>query len=212
VRLDVHDAGHGMSGETLERIFDPFFSTKPPGEGTGLGLAVVHGIMQAHEGAITVESAPGRGTTFRLYFPMLEGATPAEASTEPAPVPGRGEHLMVVDDEPALVNVASRLLRQLDYRVTGHTDPEQALTDFERHPAEFDLVLCDLTMPGMSGLQLSRRMLAVRPELPILLVSGYAGSMDPAEWRQAGIRELITKPYETRQLAKALRTQLAAED
>ncbi len=204
MRLVVRDTGHGMDRLTLERSFDPFFTTKAPGEGTGLGLAVVHGIVQSHEGSITATSEPGEGTAFQVFFPAVEGRSAAVVSDDRSMRRGSGEHILVVDDEPSLVRIASRLLERLGYRVTVHTHPTYALADFLKRPDDFDLVLSDLTMPQMTGLDLARRMLKVRPDLPILLTSGYAGALDPAELRRVGVRELVGKPFLTRTLAEAV--------
>ncbi len=204
MRLVVRDTGHGMDQLTLERIFDPFFTTKSPGEGTGLGLAVVHGIVQSHEGSITATSEPGEGTAFQVFFPAVEGRSTAVATEDTAMRLGSGEHILVVDDEPSLVRIANRLLERLGYRVTAHTHPTEALADFLKRPDDFDLVLSDLTMPQMTGLDLASRLLARRPDLPILLTSGYAGALDPAELRRVGVRELVGKPFLTRTLADAV--------
>jgi CheY-like chemotaxis protein len=207
-RLTVSDTGHGMDRQTLERIFEPFFTTKAPGEGTGLGLSVVHGIVHSHGGMVTVRSLPGRGTTFDLYFPAVSGSAASEVAEEPRPPLGGGEHLLVVDDEPALVNIARRMLEQLGYRVTAHSRPLQALDAFEAEPATFDLVLCDLTMPQMTGLDFAARVRRIRPDLPVVLTSGYSGSLDSAELQQSGIRELVGKPFASRTLAEAVARHL----
>ena len=204
MRLSVRDTGHGMDRITLERIFDPFFTTKSPGEGTGLGLAVVHGIVQSHEGSITATSEPGEGTAFQVFLPAVEGRSTAVATEDSSMPPGSGEHILVVDDEPSLVRIANRLLERLGYRVTAHTHPTEALADFLKRPDDFDLVLSDLTMPQMTGLDLASRLLERRPDLPILLTSGYAGALDPAELRRVGVRELVGKPFLTRTLADAV--------
>jgi CheY-like chemotaxis protein len=210
VRMTVSDTGHGMDGVTLERIFDPFFTTKAPGEGTGLGLAVVHGIMQNHEGLVTVESQPGRGSLFNLYFPAAGGGMPVEETRE-GPLPGgRGEHILVVDDEPAVVEVASRLLTRLGYRVTGHTSPARAMAELRRDPAAFDLVLCDLTMPELTGTELAGQLRTLRPELPVVLTSGYSGSLDQDELQALGIRELLSKPFLLQALAETIRRNLTS--
>ncbi len=193
-----------MDQMTLERIFDPFFTTKSPGEGTGLGLAVVHGIVRSHEGRITATSEPGEGTAFQVFFPAVKGRSTAVAPEDTAMRLGSGEHILVVDDEPSLVRIANRLLVRLGYRVTAHTHPTEALADFLTRPDDFDLVLSDLTMPQMTGLDLASRLLERRPDLPILLTSGYAGALDPAELRRVGVRELVGKPFLTRTLAEAV--------
>jgi PAS domain S-box-containing protein len=211
LQLTVRDTGHGMDPETLDRVFDPFFTTKPQGEGTGLGLAVVHGIVQGHDGIVTATSEPGQGTTFQIYFPAVEGRSTAITPEEGAVRRGSGEHILVVDDEPSLVKIASRILDRLGYCVTAHTRPAEALADFLARPDDFDLVLSDLTMPQMTGLDLAGFMLERRPGLPILLTSGYSGSVDPEELARAGIRELIGKPFLARTIADAVARALQRE-
>ena len=208
-RLTVSDTGHGMDQQTMDRIFEPFFTTKKPGEGTGLGLAVVHGIMQSHGGAVTVSSTPGQGTTFNLYFPAVSGGADADLPEDPRPRRGSGEHVLVVDDEPAVVNISRRMLEQLGYRVTPHSRSLEALATFEADPAAFDLVLCDLTMPQMTGLDFAARVHELRPELPVLLTSGYSGSLDTQSLQRAGIRELVGKPFAMQTLAEAIARHLA---
>ncbi len=211
VCLRIRDTGHGMDQATLDRIFEPFFTTKQPGEGTGLGLAVVHGIMRGHEGAVSVTSAPGHGTTFELFFPAVDGVvTPTDQRETPAPR-GRGQHLLVVDDEAAVVRMATTTLERLGYRVSAYMSPAETLAAFEAAPGSFDLVLTDLTMPRMTGLELAGRLLAVRPELPILLTSGYSGALDGEGLTRAGIRELVAKPFRSAQLARSIARQLTGD-
>jgi CheY-like chemotaxis protein len=202
VRLSVSDNGHGMDGATLARLFEPFFTTRPPGQGTGLGLSVVHGIMQRHDGAIIVDSAPGHGTTVHLYFPA---AAPAAAPPEPPEdQPGAGAQVLYVDDEAALVALAAQTLERLGYHVTTCTDPMQALQTFRARPYDFDAVLTDLAMPGMSGLELARALLDIRPEVPIILSSGYVRPQDQTAAQRLGIRAMIPKPHTVKELAQAL--------
>jgi CheY-like chemotaxis protein len=208
-RLTVADTGHGMDAKTLERIFEPFFTTKPVGKGTGLGLAVVHGIVQAHEGAITVESQPGQGTTFHLYFPAQRSAADlTEADTRQTPH-GHGQKILLVDDEPALTTVFQRLLVRLNYQATSRNNARDAISLFRRNPAAFDLVITDLTMPEMNGLEVARQIHALRPDLPVILASGFSAGLDRENLRQAGICELIEKPVSMTALADAVQRTLA---
>lgn len=204
VRISVRDTGIGMDPATLERIFDPFFTTQAPGQGTGLGLSVVHGIMKDHDGAVSVYSEPGKGSVFHLYFP----AAPAPAAQPVQPVPatprGHGEHLLYVDDEEALVMLASRSLGKLGYKVTGHSNPTRALQVFGENPYQFAAVITDLSMPGMSGADLARRVIEIRPDIPVVMTSGYLRPEDEEEAREIGVRELILKPDTIEELAKAL--------
>ena len=209
VALTVRDSGPGMDAATLERIFEPFFTTKPVGQGTGLGLAVVHGVMRTHGGAIDVHSAPGQGSSFTLYFPVAtaspqEGAAtaaPPAPAPEPAPPASRRQrHVMYVDDDEALVFLVRRLLRRRGYEVSGFTDPHEATDALRAAPGRYDLLVTDYNMPGYSGLDLVRAARAIRPDLPVALASGYV----TAEIEQAalaeGARALIHKPNDVAEL------------
>ncbi len=209
VQLTVSDTGHGMAPEVLRRVFDPFFTTKPPTQGTGLGLAVVHGIMRSHDGDIDIVSRQGEGTTVTLRFPVAAGEGPVTADPGALPL-GRGEVVMFVDDEPGLVQLVSRMLTQLGYRPRGFTSPVESLAAFLLAPDEIDLVFTDLTMPGMTGTELAREILAQRPDLPVVLASGYAGLLGPDDLDAAGIRELVPKPFDLETLAGLVARHLRA--
>jgi len=204
VRLKVSDSGCGMDQATVGRIFDPFFTTKGPGEGTGLGLSVVHGIMTCHKGAVTVYSEPGRGTAFDLYFPASGNAV------ESAPISSRGvqrernERVLYVDDEKMLVELAKRTLERLGYRVSGYTDAARALEEFRSSPQAFDVVVTDLSMPQMSGFEFARELLAVRPDTPIVMTSGYVRPEDQEKALRMGLRDLVLKPDTIEQLGRTL--------
>ena len=205
VRLTITDTGHGMDRATIDRIFEPFFTTKAPGEGTGLGLSVVHGIVRSHDGVIAVTSEPGHGTTFQIHFPVYEVRTPAFGiSAVPRPLGGH-QRVLVVDDEPAVARSSARILERFGYGVTFHTDPTEALAAFREHPDAFDLVISDLTMPGLSGLELAREMLALRPGLPVILTSGYVDEDTLASALSLGVRDVLLKPVMANQLADAVR-------
>ncbi|MGH8178901.1 MAG: PAS domain-containing protein [Steroidobacter sp.] len=204
VRLTVSDTGAGMDEATQARIFDPFFTTKPAGQGTGLGLSVVHGIMRSHEGAITVDSAPGQGAAFHLYFPA---ARPVLRDAPEAPreaVKGRGQRIMYVDDEEALVYLTTRMLQRLGYQVSGFTDPGKALQAFQQSPAGYDVVVTDLSMPGMSGFHFARALLDVRADIAVLMTSGYVRPQDRETARELGVRDLILKPDTIEELGHSL--------
>ena len=203
-RLSVIDNGCGIEQSILERIFDPFFTTKPHGEGTGLGLSVVHGIMKSLNGGVTVYSRPGEGSTFRLYFPAVESEIDTAQPEARAASTGQGQHVLYIDDEEALVLLAIRLLTRLGYQVTGHTDVLGALQEFQTRPQEFDAVITDIAMPGMSGFELASKLLATRPDVPILMTSGYIGVDDQKAAVEMGARELIPKPHTLEQLGHAL--------
>jgi len=209
VRLAVSDTGHGMEAPVLERIFEPFFTTKPEGEGTGLGLAVVHSIIQDHEGFITVKSQPGAGTTVDVLLRALEGEqAPASARPQDILSRGRGERLLIIDDEPAIGRVLAQHLERLGYRVTTSTDPEEALEVLTEDPTEFDLAITDLQMPRMDGVQLAARLAAVRPSLPVVLITGNRMSVPASVMRAAGVRAVVDKPFQIRELSQAVRAAL----
>lgn len=194
-RLSVTDNGCGIDKASLKRIFDPFFTTKAPGEGTGLGLSVVHGIMRSHEGAIDVHSAVGRGTTFLLYFPAAEQTAPSEAVVvaHAKETCGKGERVLYVDDDPALVFIVPRLLQRHGYKVTAFADTNEVVQVFRDEPAAFDVVVTDMSMPGMTGFELAEKLLGIRPDLPILMMSGYVRAEDEERAERVGIRQIMYK-------------------
>ena len=209
VRLNVSDTGSGMDVATQARIFEPFFTTKGPGEGTGLGLAVVHGIMQNHGGAVTVYSTPGQGTVFHLYFPVTKESEPEPpAHPESAPT-GRGQRILFVDDEMPLAFLGQKMLEQLNYVVEMTTQPNHALRLVQANPTAYDLIVTDLTMPGMTGTDLAQRILLLRPDLPIILVTGFTPSLTAEGIRGLGIRELLLKPLTLLELGEAVQRVLA---
>ena len=205
VRLSVSDNGCGMDRRTLDQIFDPFFTTKAPGEGTGLGLSVVHGILTNHGGTIRVYSEPGRGTAFHLYFPASEGT----AEVVPAAVvngvhKGGNQHILYVDDDEGLVFLGTRMLKRLGYRVTGYVDASLALAEFRSRPQEFDFVVSDLSMPRMSGLELAEQILAIRPDIPVVISTGYIRPEDQEKAQAVGVYKLIQKPHTMEHLQQTL--------
>jgi len=208
-RLSVSDTGKGMDAATLSRIFEPFFTTKVVGEGTGLGLSVVHGIMQSHDGAITVDSEPGVGTTFRLYFPAhtSEGLT-ADIQAAATPI-GTGERVLFVDDEAPVANLGKAILEHLDYSVDVRTDVMEALELIRKDPGRFDLVISDQTMPSMTGIDFARQIRLIRPDLPIVLTTGYVGQLKIEQLRPLGISELLPKPLTIRSLGEVVHRLLA---
>lgn len=209
-RLAVSDTGHGMDAKTMERIFEPFFTTKPVGNGTGLGLAVVHGIVQSHNGCITVESEVGRGTTFTLYFPgQLAAPVAADRADVRAPG-GRGQRILVLDDEPSITLPMQRLLTRMNFVVTVTNRAREALEWCRENPERFDLVITDLTMPEMNGMEVARRLRAIRSDLPVVLSSGVTPDLDRAAMDAAGIFELIEKPVSVDALAAVLQRAFAA--
>jgi PAS domain S-box-containing protein len=209
-RIRVRDNGSGMDAATLERIFEPFFTTKPPGQGTGLGLSVVHGIVKSHGGAVLVDSTPGVGTTFDILLPAVTEAVatadsdaPAKPS-EPAMPRGSSQHILLVDDEEILLRITTRVLERLGYRVTACGGPAIGRDRFVADPASFDLVVSDLNMPGMSGVELARELLARRSGLPVLLTSGLISEELRNEALRVGVREILRKPASVEDLAQAV--------
>jgi CheY-like chemotaxis protein len=211
-RVSLADSGTGIEPATLPRVFEPFFTTKPPGQGTGLGLSVVHGIMQAHNGAVTVQSSPGQGTTFHLYFPAADAAPEQLGATQTETSEGKGEHVLYVDDEEALVFLATRMLRRLGYQVTGLSDAAQALQEFRARPHAFDVVVTDTSMPGLSGLALTEQVRSIRPEVPVVLVSGYFRPEDLESAQRLGVKGVIFKPHSAQELSETIRRVIGRRD
>ncbi len=206
--ISVRDTGCGMSPEVVERIFDPFFSTKPVNEGTGLGLAVVHGIVSEHGGAIDVESVVGKGTCFKIFLPaggtLSETAAPEEA---PSPAVGR-ERVLLVDDEELVLSVMTATLRRLGYVVTAELSSRAALRKFEASPDDFDVVITDQTMPQLSGLELSGAMKVLRPELPVILATGYSPDIAGRDATSLGLAGIVGKPIDFTGLTALMREAL----
>ncbi len=224
VAITVHDSGPGIDAVTLQRVFEPFFTTKPVGQGTGLGLAVVHGVMRTHQGAVDVHSTPGQGSRFTLYFPVAEpappgstttAAVPAAVAATPAPMatqtPASHHHVMYVDDDEALVFLVQRLLRRRGYTVSGFTDPHAAAAALRAAPQRYDLLVTDYNMPGYCGVDLVREARAIRADLPVALASGYV----TAEIEQAalaeGARALIHKPNDAEELCATVQRLLSGD-
>jgi PAS domain S-box-containing protein len=208
VHLSVRDTGCGIAPDMLARIFEPFYTTRPKGEGTGLGLAVVHGIVRNHGGLISVESAPGSGATFHVYLPAI----PVSAVRDPSAVKelprGRSERVLFVDDEEIQVELAKELLQELGYEVTGARSAAEALAIFRARPEAVDIVVTDTTMPGMTGDVLAGDLLRLRPGLPVLLCTGFSERVSEARARAIGVRQLLMKPFSLEDLASAIRRAL----
>ncbi len=216
VKLTVTDTGHGMDRAVTERIFEPFFTTKCSGKGTGMGLAVTHGIVEAHKGMITVYSEPGKGTTFHVLFPELTAPVSVAVNAEPAAeedtVPTGTGRILFVDDEESLTESGCELLESLGYSVTVAMNSVEALDLFIADPDAFDLVITDQTMPRMTGLELSEELLGVRPDIPIILCSGFSEAITPEKLRSIGIRRLISKPFVKQEMAQCIRSILRSEE
>ncbi|MDH5299498.1 MAG: response regulator, partial [Desulfobulbaceae bacterium] len=213
LRLRVADSGCGMEKSVMERIFDPFFTTKGPGEGSGMGLAVAHGIVKSHGGAIRVDSMVGRGSTFTIFLPAMTGEPPPavprpKRSVTPA---GGGENILFVDDEEVLVSMTRQFMEELGYMFTGETSSPAALARFGQNPYLFDLVITDQTMPQLSGLEMAEAMIKLRPDLPIILYTGYSEKVNQERAMEVGIKAFLMKPVSASKLAETVRAVLDGE-
>jgi PAS domain S-box-containing protein len=207
LKLTVGDTGQGIDPENLTKIFDPFFTTKPKGEGTGMGLSVVHGIVTGLGGLITVDSAPGKGARFQVYLPALQEAGPVRAA-EAGPLPTGRERILFVDDEPFQTDMLKHLLGLLGYRVETRNTAAEALALFGQNPRGFDLVITDMVMPEMTGDELAVRLLAIRPDLPIILATGYSQNITEAKAVAMGIKAFALKPLVIDELSRLIRQVL----
>ena len=207
VKLSVKDTGCGIAPEMMNRIFDPYFTTKDTGKGTGMGLAVVHGIVKGHRGVLSVKSKPGEGSTFDILFPVVD----QEVLKEPEmsqDLPSGHERILFVDDEDAMVALNRERLERLGYRVETRTDPFEALELFRAHPDRFDLVITDTTMPGMTGDGLAQELMKIKTDVPILLCTGYSDRIDKEKAGKMGIAGFAMKPIDTGELARTVRNLL----
>ena len=208
IKLVVRDNGHGMPPEIMDRVFEPYFTTKEKGEGTGLGLSVVHGIIRNHDGDITVNSQQGAGTEFCLYFPLITNVEPEIRRTAPKAIPRGDERILFVDDEKSLVKLGYEILKYLGYHVTAVTSSLEALNRFNASPDSFDLVITDQTMPMMTGSDLAKALLLIRPDIPIILCTGYTESLTEAKAREIGIKAFMMKPIVLHEIAEIIRNVL----
>ena len=207
LKLSVHDTGHGIDPAIMNRIFDPYFTTKEKTKGTGLGLAVVHGAVKAHKGAIRVSSRLREGTTFDVLLPLVDHAAPTQPDTGRT-APRGSEHILFVDDEPSIEALGRHMLEAFGYRVTTSRDPAEALERFRAAPGDFDLVITDMTMPGMTGDRLALELLRIRPALPVVVCTGYNEHIDSERARALGIGALVMKPFLKDDLADLVRALL----
>ena len=207
VRLTVADTGHGMGEAVKERIFDPFFTTKGPHRGTGMGLAVVHGIVKGVEGGIRVYSEKGKGTQFDVYFPQVQGPPKRRSAVSASPPTGT-ERILFVDDEEAIVRSVRPLLERLGYRVTTAINSPEALEVFRSQPEAFDLVITDQIMPRMTGIDLAEEIMRIRPGMPVILCTGFSEQISKKDIKARGIRAFIMKPLTTKGMAEIIRHAL----
>lgn len=208
VCLSVSDTGHGIPEHLMERIFDPYFTTKAKGMGTGLGLAVVRGIVQNHGGLIHATSTPGKGTLFKIYLPISEGQLQPEA--QPFQLSSQGnERILLVDDEEGLAELGGKLLAALGYRVSAFTSAQEALAAFRAKPDGFDVIITDMIMPHMSGEALSREILALRPRMPVIVYTGFTNLVAAEKVKEIGVRAVLQKPITIHSMSQAIRKVLS---
>ncbi len=207
IQLSVSDSGPGMTQEVKDKIFDPYFTTKGVGKGTGMGLSIVHGIIKSYGGFITLSSEPGKGTAFHIFLPVVseELMTEKEAIKQ---IPIGTEKILFVDDEDILADMGKDMLERLGYHVTVRKNSIDALETFQNQPDLFDLVITDQTMPGMTGVDLARRMLQIRPDIPIILCTGYSSIISEEKAKSIGIREFALKPLTKKDIAVLIRKAL----
>lgn len=208
IKLRVSDTGSGMTPEIKEHIFDPFFTTKDKGKGTGMGLSLTYDIIKSYGGSITVESTPGQGTVFDVYFPAVKDAKPPKVDMDAEVLRGN-ESILFVDDEDTLADLGKQMIEFLGYRVTARVNSLEALKLFQKDPNAFDLVITDLVMPGMSGDELAQNILAIRPDIPVILITGFAEQMTSEKAGLIGVKKLVTKPIAMKDIAKLIRDALA---
>ena len=209
VELKVSDTGHGMDEEILEKIFDPYFSTKKKGEGTGLGLALVYSIVEEHNGYIKVYSTVGKGTQFYVFFPVAnEKITSRGSSGDTKPLKGGKERIMVVDDEKSIIDSIEEFLKDYGFKVTTFSNGADAFEEFEKFPNDFDLVITDMTMPRMTGDRLSANILKIRKDIPIILCSGYSENISEEKAVEIGIKKYVQKPIDSQRLMSLIRELL----
>ena len=212
VRLIISDTGHGIDPGIKERIFDPFFTTKELGKGTGMGLSVVHGIVQGYDGAITFYSEPGTGTTFHVFLPRIDQKSISDNEPVPCEMPTGSGCILFIDDEEMLVELGQKMLQQLGFHVVAAKSGVGALKIFSKNPNKFDLVITDQTMPKMTGIDTAVEMMRIRPDIPVILCSGFSEMVTEEKARAAGIREYIMKPYFKHTIAEIIRKVLDGRD
>ncbi|HNY64484.1 MAG TPA: PAS domain S-box protein [Deltaproteobacteria bacterium] len=205
LRLAVQDTGRGMRPEVMERVFEPFYTTKETGKGTGMGLSIAYGIVKSHGGTITVESAEGKGTLFKVYLPVSGATEQAREAPAEGPAPGEDRRkILLVDDEDIVLSSMERTLKSSGYQVAAFSDSREAFDAFSRSPNEYDVVITDLTMPGITGEELARRLLKIRPMLPVILCTGFNDAISQQEAKLFGISQLLLKPVGTGELKKVI--------
>lgn len=212
LHLEVSDSGSGIAEEIRAKIFEPYFTTKKVEEGTGLGLAVVHGIVQNHGGHISVSSEVGQGTTFHVYLPIIESQAIEQGVSESfMSVLGNNAHILFVDDEVAIMGLAEKVFSQYGYRISTFSDPLQALQSFTAEPEQYDLLITDMTMPHMTGDRLAQEVLQIRPDFPVILCTGYSEKINKEKAGTIGIKKYIPKPLVMSKLVQSVYQLLKEE-
>jgi len=208
-RLKVMDTGKGIQKEMMEKIFDPYFSTKETGKGTGLGLSIVQGIVKICKGDIHVYSEPDKGTQIHVYLPIIKKETKKDSPDPSEPIQGGTERILLVDDEPAIIKLEQQVLERLGYHVTSWVGSMEALNSFKADPDKFDLIITDMTMPNMTGIQLSNEIKAIRPDIPVIICTGFSDQINQENSRELGIQGYVLKPVIQREIAAMIRDVLA---
>ncbi len=212
VRMSIADTGPGIDPSISDRIFEPYFTTKEKGKGTGLGLSVVHGIVKNFGGEIKVESEPGKGTVFHVYLPLIPTQAEEEGPEAPAPAPRGSGHILLVDDEEPIVDMEKKMLERLGYRVTERTGSIDALAAFRANPSDFDLVITDMMMPNMTGTQLSKNLMEIREDIPIIICTGFSEQLDKYKAGAMGVRAFVMKPLLRSRIAAVIQKVLNGEE
>ncbi len=208
LKITVSDTGHGIDKKVIERIFDPFFTTRLPGSGSGMGLSIVYGIIKNHDGDITVSSEPGKGTTFYVYLPRLETSIETHEPASIEPILKTREHILLVDDDEQVIQMEQQMLERLGYNVTARTSSMDALGAFGAQPEKFDLVITDMTMLNMAGTELAQELMSIRPDIPIILCTGFSEQVNEEKAKALGIREYVMKPVVKTEIEKVIRRML----
>lgn len=208
IELVVKDTGCGMEPQVMERIFEPYYTTKEQGKGTGLGLSVIHGIVKNHGGDITVASQPGKGSSFKVYLPVIDEIEEEIQADEPVTEVNGSERILLIDDEQQIIDIEQQILERLGYKVTSKTDSQEALEEFATQPDRFDLVITDMTMPKMTGDQLAQRMMEIKPQIPVILCTGFNEAITEEKALAMGIDKFVMKPVVKDELATTIRSVL----
>ncbi len=206
-RIQIKDTGHGMSPDIQQKIFDPYYTTRPVGKGSGMGLAVVHGVVKSHEGAVSVDSAPGGGSTFSVYLPIVDKPNDSERASS-AGLPGGHERILLIDDEPPVVKMSEQILKRLGYTVTAETNPLKAIERFRSEPGAYDLVISDMAPAPVTGDKLAAEILTIRKDVPIIICTGYGERMNQQKAEAVGVRKYIQKPIQRTEMANIIRSVL----